>query len=241
MTPRLRPRSLRAPWPGSAAENRCWSLSPEDTWPWRSGCAAGRREAYPRFQDRRVAGGPSAHPDRLGWPPPRRDPARPRPPGCGAQNLPADAGDQRTARPADRSGALDAMGEAERVAPGAEVTSLRNPVPAQWARLAAGAGRRRGGRPLDAAARPRRRSPADLPTGAGVSGAGPGAARARPPRPGAYIAERNGGGGGSPGPDRQRHRDAGAARARRQRRGGRRGRRLGRGCSRSPARKVMCG
>src|SRR5262245_37045983 len=35
----------------------------------------------------------------------------------------------------DASGALDAMGAAERVAPGTEVTSLLNPVPAQWARL----------------------------------------------------------------------------------------------------------
>jgi LuxR family maltose regulon positive regulatory protein len=35
----------------------------------------------------------------------------------------------------DRSGALDAIAEAERIAPGAEVTSLLNPVPAQRARL----------------------------------------------------------------------------------------------------------
>jgi LuxR family transcriptional regulator, maltose regulon positive regulatory protein len=35
----------------------------------------------------------------------------------------------------DHAGALEAIGDAERVAPGPEVASLLNPVPAQWARL----------------------------------------------------------------------------------------------------------
>ena len=101
----------------------------------------------------------------------------------------------------DAAGALDAMGEAERVAPGPGVTGLFNPVPAQRARLLLAHG--------DVAAATRWTEERGLgvddepgyPAGAGVSGAGPGAPRATPPRRGTRAAAAAARRSGRPTPD----------------------------------------
>ena len=81
----------------------------------------------------------------------------------------------------DAAGALEAIGEAERVAPGPAVTGLLNPVPAQRARLLLAQGNVAAAiRWAQSTALARTTSP--LPARAGVSGARAGAARTRPPR-----------------------------------------------------------
>ena len=84
----------------------------------------------------------------------------------------------------DHAGALEAIGETERLVSATGWASLLNPVPAQRARLLL-AGGQRGSRRMDQAARPWRWRPAELRQGAGASGAGTGAASPRPTRPGA--------------------------------------------------------
>ena len=129
----------------------------------------------------------------------------------------------------DPSGALDAMGEAERAMPGPAV-GLLNPVPAQRAGCCwpgARSPRPPAGPRNTAWARIRPR----LPAGAGVPGAGPGAARPGSPRPGTRAPGQNARGGGRPKPGGQHHRDPGAAGTGTggRRPGGRRGGRPGRG------------
>ena len=128
----------------------------------------------------------------------------------------------------DPAGALDAIGEAVRVAPGPP--RLVQPRPGAAGAAAAGPGRPRRGRPLDERVRPRCGRRAGLWPGAGTAGAGPGAARPGAARPGACAAGSAVRGRGRPGPDRQRYRGRGAAGAGAggQRRGIRSGGRSGR-------------
>jgi LuxR family transcriptional regulator, maltose regulon positive regulatory protein len=84
----------------------------------------------------------------------------------------------------DHAGALEAIGEAERVVAAPGVASLLNPVPAQRARLLLAQRRPRGSHCLDEAARPWCRRSAELCQRAGASGAGEGAARPRSARAG---------------------------------------------------------
>jgi MalT-like TPR region len=112
----------------------------------------------------------------------------------------------------DPAAALNAIEEAERFAPGADVIGLLNPVPAQPA-AAAGLGRRQRRCPVGTRPRPERTRRAALPPGAGLSRTGSRAHRTAPAPGGTRAAGAAAHRGGRAGPDRQRNRDPGTASA----------------------------
>ena len=130
----------------------------------------------------------------------------------------------------DPAGALAAMSEAERAAPGPP--GLLNPVPAQRVQLLLAQGDIAGAAGWTRRGRPACRGRAGLPARARVSGAGARAARPGPRRAGACAAgpaERGRSRPGGPGRQPHRGRCAAGARAGRCRSGGQCGGRAGRG------------